>query len=104
MVVMDGWTMRKVGVAKLKASLSEYLATVKAGGEVVVTERGHPIARIVPAAAAGRSVDGVESLVRAGLIRRPEARVDRRFWTRPRPPDPSGAVRAALLAERGEAR
>ena len=36
--------MRKAGIAELKAGLSEYLAAVKAGAEVVVTERGRPSA------------------------------------------------------------
>jgi hypothetical protein len=35
-------TMAKTAaVARLKAALSEYLARVKAGEEVIVTERGH---------------------------------------------------------------
>ncbi len=42
--------MKHAAVAKLKATLSEYLARVKAGEEVIVTERGKPIARIVPLA------------------------------------------------------
>ena len=37
--------MRTATVSKLKASLSEYLRQVKAGEEVLVTERGRPIAR-----------------------------------------------------------
>lgn len=48
------WTyddyMESVGVRDLKASLSRYLRRVKGGETIVVTERGVPIARIVPAA------------------------------------------------------
>ena len=33
-------------IATLKARLSEYLRQVKAGNEVVVTERGVPVARL----------------------------------------------------------
>ncbi len=40
--------MRSATVSKLKAALSEHLARVKAGEEVIVTERGKPIAKIVP--------------------------------------------------------
>lgn len=40
--------MELVGVRELKASLSRYLSKVKEGETVVVTERGKPIARIVP--------------------------------------------------------
>ncbi|MEW6544266.1 MAG: type II toxin-antitoxin system prevent-host-death family antitoxin [Nitrospirota bacterium] len=39
--------MKSATVSKLKATLSEHLAKVKAGGEVLVTERGKPIAKIV---------------------------------------------------------
>ncbi len=41
-------TMSKVGVADLKAKLSEHLRTVKRGEEVTVYDRNEPIARIVP--------------------------------------------------------
>jgi prevent-host-death family protein len=92
--------MRKTGVAKLKASLSEYLATVKSGDEVLITEHGRPIARIVPVTASGPSVSGLDELVRAGLLRRPEARLDKAFWRLARPRDPKAAARAALSAER----
>jgi prevent-host-death family protein len=40
--------MRKASVSDLKASVSEYLARVKAGEEVLVTDRGKPIAKIIP--------------------------------------------------------
>jgi len=43
--------MKRVGVAALKARLSEYLRIVRRGGTVVVLDRDTPIARIVPAAA-----------------------------------------------------
>lgn len=38
--------MIRVGVRELKDRLSRYLAAVKEGEEVIVTERGTPIARI----------------------------------------------------------
>jgi prevent-host-death family protein len=41
-------TMKKIGVADLKAKLSEYLRIARKGGEVVVMDRDQPIARIVP--------------------------------------------------------
>ena len=37
-----------VGVRELKAKLSEYLAAAAAGDDVVVTDRGRPIVRLVP--------------------------------------------------------
>ncbi len=40
--------MKTAAVSELKAFLSKYLSNVKAGEEVVVTDRGRPIAKIVP--------------------------------------------------------
>lgn len=36
-----------VGVRELKDNLSRYLARVRDGGEVVVTEHGRPVARVI---------------------------------------------------------
>ncbi len=47
--------MKTTTVSKLKASLSEYLRSVKAGEEVLVTERGRPIAKLTPAASSRAS-------------------------------------------------
>jgi prevent-host-death family protein len=84
-------------VALLKASLSELLAGVKAGGEVIVTERGRPVARIVPYESAGAELD---DLVRAGQVRRSRSHLPPEFWTHPRPADPEGRLLQALLEER----
>lgn len=40
--------MRNVGIAELKARLSEHLRSVRNGGTVTVLDRDTPIARIVP--------------------------------------------------------
>ena len=40
--------MRTAGIAKLKAELSGYLESVKAGEQVVVTDHGKPVAMIIP--------------------------------------------------------
>ena len=36
-----------VGVRELKSKLSEYLGRVEAGEDIVVTDRGRPVARLV---------------------------------------------------------
>ena len=94
--------MKTAGVAEIKAHLSEYLAAVKAGEEVVVTERGVLIARITPLPPATASVAGLEELARSGLLRRPTRALPAEFWEQSRPEDPEATVRAALEAERGE--
>lgn len=45
--------MTEIGVAELKARLSEYLRTVRRGHEVVVLDHDTPVARIVPYRASG---------------------------------------------------
>jgi antitoxin (DNA-binding transcriptional repressor) of toxin-antitoxin stability system len=39
--------MINVGVKEIKNSLSRYLARVKEGEDVIITERGKPVARII---------------------------------------------------------
>lgn len=42
--------MKSVPIAILKAKLSEYLDAVKTGEEIIVTEHGEPVARLLPIA------------------------------------------------------
>jgi prevent-host-death family protein len=54
----------EVGVAALRADLKKWLDLVQSGEEVVVTERGMPIARLVPV----READLLEQLTREGIL------------------------------------
>ncbi len=93
--------MTMVGIADLKARLSEYLDLVKSGGELVVTERGRPVATV-------NRISGIENeleeLVRSGVVRPPAKPLSEDFLTRPRPRDRGGTVVEALLEERREGR
>jgi prevent-host-death family protein len=92
--------MKTAAVSELKARLSEYLNQVKAGMEVLITDRVKPVARLVPLS---RSKDLKESLVRMekeGLIRIGSGKLPKNFWGMNRPDDPNGLVLKALLAER----
>ncbi|HEX7180553.1 MAG TPA: type II toxin-antitoxin system prevent-host-death family antitoxin [Thermoanaerobaculia bacterium] len=40
--------MAKVGIKELKAKLSEYVERARGGETVVVTDRGEPVAELVP--------------------------------------------------------
>ncbi len=92
-------------VSKLKATLSEYLTRVKAGEEVIVTERGKPIARIVPLPHDKSSLSShLRELARAGLVRIGSGKLPNKFWKMPRPKDPGGAALKALIRERAEGR
>ena len=97
--------MKTAGVAELKASLSKYLKHVKDGEEVIITERGKAIARVVPFTRSGPSPAEYEEMVKTGVIRparKKQLRPD--FWELPRPADPDGSTLKALLQEREEGR
>ena len=40
--------MVRTGIAELKAQLSRFLRITRSGEEVVITDRGRPVARLVP--------------------------------------------------------
>ena len=98
--------MRKVAkVSELKAQLSRYLDRVKAGEEVVITDRGTPVAKLVPFPAADDDEERrLQELERRGLVRRGTAKLRADFWDWPRPKDPEGLVLQALLEERESGR
>ena len=58
----------EVGVRELHDRLSEYLERVEGGGEIVVTRRGRPVARL-----SGLNERPLEDLARRGLVRMPQA-------------------------------
>ena len=90
-------------VAQVKARLSAYLRQVKDGSEVVITERGIPIARLVPLAPDERRATREERLIRSGALRPPAG--PRRRLGAPKMKRGAGrAVLEALLAERDEGR
>jgi len=97
--------MKTAGIAELKASLSEYLAKVKAGEEVLITERGKPIARIAPLKEGEPMASSqLLKLKRAGLVKTGTGKLPPGFWKRPRCKDGNGLAVGALLEEREESR
>jgi prevent-host-death family protein len=91
--------VKTAAVAKLKAQLSQYLARVKAGEEILVTERNVPVARIVPVAR-GAGDARLRELERQGLLRLGSGKLPRNFWKLPRGRDPKARVRKAVAEER----
>jgi len=92
--------LKTASISELKARLSEYLNQVKTGMEVLITDRGKPVARLV---LVSRGKDLKESLIRMekqGLIRLGPGKLPKDFWKIPRPEDPKGLVLKALLEER----
>jgi prevent-host-death family protein len=96
--------MKKAAVSELKAHLSEYLNGVKAGGEVLITDRGRPVARLVPIARSKATRGTLIRMEKAGLIRLGTGKLPKDFWTMPRPEDPHELVLKALLDEREDGR
>ena len=59
-----------VGVRELKNGLSAHLELVKAGQQFTVTDRGRPVARLIPVSAA---TDVLSELIAVGLVLSPTA-------------------------------
>ena len=97
--------MLKTSVSDLKASTSEYLARVKAGEEILVTDRGRPIAKIIPLRRSELAADvRMAQLELAGLARVGKGGLPEEFWLVQCPRDSGGAALAALISEREEGR
>lgn len=97
--------MKNAAVSALKATLSQFLAYVKKGEELLITERGKPIAKIIPlrhSPAAGLSE--LYELERAGVVKIGSGHLPKNFWTTRRPVDARGLARKALVMERSEGR
>ncbi len=95
--------MKMASVAELKARLSEYLAAARRGEDVIVTDRGRPVARLtrITSTSAARHPHWSE-LLRAGLMRAPAGKLPADFRKLKRAQDPQGSVADALRAEREE--
>jgi len=89
-------------IADVKARLSEFVRRVKAGNEVVITERGVPVARLTGLEVTERRATRRDRLARAGAVKPGKGRVRRGLQTPPEGEALGAAVLAALLAERGE--
>lgn len=63
-VVMATRRDREVGVRELKAHLSEHLRNAQRGQVILVTDRGRPVARIVPAGLP----EGIVRLIQEGRL------------------------------------
>ncbi len=84
--------MKRVGVAEFKDQLSRHLRAVEAGEEVIVTDHGRPIARLIPV--------GDER----GVVIRPALRPFREVRDRVYPPANWGIDSTSLLLEERQGR
>ena len=82
----------EVGIRELKNSLSKYIDRVEAGEEVIVTDRGRPVAKLCPLDAPEHRL---ADLVAAGVVRPPASTTRHRAQLRI---TPKGSV-SVLVAE-----
>lgn len=85
--------MKKVGVRQLRDQFTTYLKRVRQGEEIIVTERGVPLAVLKPLHAAPSLEGALAALEAEGLVRLPER------WKplRPRRAHLTGATLTALV-------
>lgn len=93
--------MKVAAVTEVKARLSAYLARVRGGEEVLITDRGRPVARMVPVSG---SEPQLAELERIGVIRAGSGRVPAEFYELPLAESAGAGVLDALLEERREGR
>jgi prevent-host-death family protein len=97
--------MRSESISSAKNRLSALIKEVQGGESVLITDRGVPVAQLVPVKA-GRGVPArVIALAQQGLARLPERPPSAKWLDLPRPklrPGPSPVE--GLLAERREGR
>ncbi len=60
---------KTIGIREFKEQLSGHIKEVKNGATLVITERGKPVARLLPVAPAGAPIEAkLHQLVEAGVI------------------------------------
>ena len=92
--------MKTAAISELKARLSEYLDQVKAGAEVLITDRGKPVAKMVPVSGKSRPRQALSKMEKKGLIQLGTGKLPESFWAGERGEDPGGLVLKALIEER----
>jgi prevent-host-death family protein len=94
--------MKTASVAEIKSRLSAFLAAAKRGEEVIITDRGRPIARLTGLHGTEGTDSRLTELIRTGLMRPPSKPLPRGFLGLRRPADSEGTVLGELLRERDE--
>jgi antitoxin (DNA-binding transcriptional repressor) of toxin-antitoxin stability system len=96
--------MKAVGIRELKNRLSEYVRLVRAGDEILVTDRGEVVAELRPPHRDAATADlhpGLARLARQGRLR-PGGGNSPALYPRFDPLTPPGTAKRLLDEERGE--
>ncbi len=96
--------MSSIGLSELKARLSAYLKKVKSGQEVLITEHGVPIARLVPLDSKRKRSRRRQIMAREGLLRLGKGKVRSLLRSPPEGAAVGESILSALLSEREEGR
>ena len=91
--------MRTVGVRALKQNASAVVAEVSGGSAAIVTDRGRPVAWLVPV-----PPDRLSGLIAAGLARAPRRRLSDLAAALPRDPQQQPTISEALASQRDDER
>lgn len=95
--------MRTTNIAELKNHLSSFLADVKRGEEILISDRNKPIAKIVPLHNTSDFSAEELALAAAGILRLPEeSEVSESFLKEKRPNLESKTAIKAVIDERDE--
>ncbi len=82
-----------MGIRELRADLSRLIKRVRAGEELVVTDRGMPVARIIPLAGERK----IDRLIRDGIVTPAPSREPR---TVPKPIEGAGPLSDLVIEGR----
>ena len=94
--------MQTTTVSKLKMSMSACLRQVKSGEELLITEHGRPVARLLPVTGIASLPEHLAEMEKNGLLKRAGKSLPEDFWDLPRPADPMAALRSTVSKEREE--
>ncbi len=93
--------MKRAAISEIKSSISRYLAEVRKGEEIVITDRKKPIAKIVPYEGEDTGIPTrVQKLAYAGLAKIGKTSIPDDFWKRRDYRDKDGKAVSFLLEER----
>jgi len=97
--------MKTESISGAKNRLSALIKRVQRGDSILITDRGVPVAKLVPVQLGAGVPDRIVALAQQGLARLPDQEPDSRWLELPRPsltPGPSAVD--LLLEERREGR
>jgi len=89
--------MINVGVKEIKNNLSRYLLQVKEGQEVIITERGKPVARIIKETKGNKSIrTALLPLIENGTVVLPSSSINKDRLT---PKEVAGKLVSEMVIE-----